>query len=194
MDLSYSHAQSQRILKQRNVLVGVSLGLVALSALLGVAAVSRNREIILEPVLRSPLTLSSAGVSREYLEAVTRDAAVMTLNRTPQSLNYWMKSVLEITDPRAYGAVRGDLLKIVEDQRGSSIAQFFTIDSLKVDPAALTSDVSGTMHTMVGRQEISALPKTFHYGWSYNGVSLKLIQFGMVEKEPAKPINDGSLE
>lgn len=194
MDLSYSHAQSQRILKQRNVLVGVSLGLVALSALLGVAAVSRNREIILEPVLRSPLTLSSAGVSREYLEAVTRDAAVMTLNRTPQSLNYWMKSVLEITDPRAYGAVRGDLLKIVEDQRGSSIAQFFTIDSIKVDPAALTSDVSGTMHTMVGRQEISALPKTFHYGWSYNGVSLKLIQFGMVEKEPAKPINDGSPE
>ena len=42
MDLSYSHAQSQRILKQRNVLVGVSLGLVALSALLGVAAVSRD--------------------------------------------------------------------------------------------------------------------------------------------------------
>lgn len=194
MDLSYSHAQSQRILKQRNVLVGVSLGLVALSALLGVAAVSRDREIILEPVLRSPLTLSSAGVSREYLEAVTRDAAVMTLNRTPQSLNYWMKSVLEITDPRAYGAVRGDLLKIVEDQRGSSISQFFTIDSIKVDPAALTSDVSGTMHTMVGRQEISALPKTFHYGWSYNGVSLKLIQFGMVEKEPAKPISDGSPE
>ena len=67
MDLSYSHAQSQRILKQRNVLVGVSLGLAALSALLGVAAVSRDREIILEPVLRSPLTLSSAGVSREYL-------------------------------------------------------------------------------------------------------------------------------
>lgn len=194
MDLSYSHAQSQRILKQRNVLVGVSLGLLALSAMLGVAAVSRDREIILEPVLRSPLTLSSAGVSREYLEAVTRDAAVMTLNRTPQSLNYWMKSVLEITDPRAYGAVRGDLLKIVEDQRGSSIAQFFTIDAIKVDPAALTSDVSGTMHTMVGRQEISALPKTFHYGWSYNGVSLKLIQFGMVEKEPAKPINDGSPE
>ncbi len=194
MDLSYSHSQSQRILKQRNVLVGVSLGLVALSALLGVAAVSRDREIILEPVLRSPLTLSSAGVSREYLEAVTRDAAVMTLNRTPQSLNYWMKSVLEITDPRAYGAVRGDLLKIVEDQRGSSIAQFFTIDEIKVDPAALTSDVSGTMHTMVGRQEISALPKTFHYGWSYNGVSLKLIQFGMVEKEPAKPIDDGSPE
>jgi conjugal transfer pilus assembly protein TraE len=184
MDLIYSHAQSQRVLKQRNVLVGVSLGLAALSAMLGIAASSRDREIILQPVLRSPLTLSSAGVSREYLEAVTRDAAVLTLNRSPQSLDYWMKSVLEITDPRAFGAVKADLMKIVQDQRGSSIAQYFTLESMKVDPAALTSDVTGTMHTMVGREEVSAAPKIFHYGWAYNGVSLKLVQFGMVVKDP----------
>ena len=55
---------------------------------------------------------------------------------------------------------------------------------LKVDPDALTSDVTGTMHTMVGREEVSAAPKTFHYGWAYNGVSLKLVQFGMVVKAP----------
>lgn len=186
MDLIYSHAQSQRVLKQRNVLVGVSLGLAALSAMLGIAASSRDREIILQPVLRSPLTLSSAGVSREYLEAVTRDAAVLTLNRSPQSLDYWMKSVLEITDPRAFGAVKADLMKIVQDQRGSSIAQYFSLESMKVDPAALTSDVTGTMHTMVGREEVSAAPKIFHYGWAYNGVSLKLVQFGMVVKDPLK--------
>lgn len=166
-------------------LLGVSLGLAALSAMLGVAATSRSREVILAPVLRSPLTLSSAGVSREYLEAVTRDAAVLTLNRTPQSLDYWLKSVLEIVDPRAYGAVKADLLRIVQDQQGSSIAQYFTIETMKVDPEALTSDVSGTMHTMVGREEVSAAPKTFHYGWTYNGVSLKLVQFGMVVKAPA---------
>jgi conjugal transfer pilus assembly protein TraE len=191
MDLSYSHAQSQRVLKQRNVLVGVALGLAALSAVLGIAASSRDREIILQPVLRSPLTLSSSGVSREYLEAVTRDAAVLTLNRTPQSLDYWMKSVLEIVDPRAFGAVKSDLLKIVE--RGSSIAQYFTLESMKVDPATLTSEVVGTMHTMVGREEVSAALRIFHYGWAYNGVSLKLVQFGMVEKVPPKAQYGGAM-
>lgn len=182
MDFSHSHLQSQRVLRQRNLLLGVSLALVVLSGTLGIAAASRDREIVLQPVLRSSLTLSSQGVSRDYLEAITRDAAVLTLNRTPQSLDYWMKSVLEIVDARAYGAVKGDLLKIVEDQRGSSIAQWFTVESMKVDPATLTSEVSGVLHTIVGRQEVSATPKTFHYGWSYNGVSLKLVQFGMVEK------------
>ena len=189
MDLSYSHTQNQRVLKQRNMLVVTSLALAGLAAVLGIAASSRDREVVLQPVLRTPLTLSSAGVSREYLEAVTRDAAVLTLNRTPQSLDYWMKSVLEMVHPSAYGQVKADLLKIIDDQRGTSIAQFFTVESLKVDTDGLTSEVTGVLHTMVGRQEVSATSKTFHYGWVYNGLSLKLVQFGMVEKvDPKKAV------
>ena len=190
MELAYSHTQSQRVLKQRNMLLVTSLAFAALSAILGVTAAARDREVVLQPVLRTPLTISSAGVSREYLEAVTRDAAVLTLNRTPQSLEYWMTSVLEMVHPSAYGQVKADLLKIVDDQRGSSIAQFFTVESIKVDPDGLTSQVSGVLHTMVGRQEVSANPKTFRYGWVYNGLSLKLVQFGMVEKvDPAKAVS-----
>src|SRR3546814_1446506 len=66
------------------------------------------------------IEISSAGVSREYLELVTRDASVMMLNRSPQNLDYWMESVLRIVHPSAYGRIKGDLLKIVSDQRGSS--------------------------------------------------------------------------
>ena len=190
MDLAYSHTQSQRVLKQRNMLLVTSLAFAGLSAVLGITAASRDREVVLQPELRTPLTISSAGVSREYLEAVTRDAAVLTLNRTPQSLEYWMTSVLEMVHPSAYGQVKADLLKIVDDQRGSSIAQFFTVESMKVDPGGLTSEVTGVLHTMVGRQEVSANPKTFRYGWVYNGLSLKLVQFGMVEKvDPRKAVS-----
>ena len=190
MDIAFSHTQSQRVLKQRNMLLVTCLALAGLSAILGVTAAARDREVVLQPVLRTPLTISSAGVSREYLEAVTRDAAVLTLNRTPQSLEYWMTSVLEMVHPSAYGQVKADLLKIVDDQRGSSIAQFFTVESMKVDPEALTSEVSGVLHTMVGRQEVSSNQKTFRYGWVYNGLTLKLVQFGMVEKvDPRKAVS-----
>lgn len=182
MDLSYSHTQAQRVLKQRNMLMVACLGLAAVAATLGITASTRDREIVLQPILQSPMTLSSAGVSRQYLEAITRDAAVLTLNRTPQSLDYWMKSVLEFVHPSAYGKVKADLLKIVNDQRGSQISQFFTIDSMHVDPETLTSEVNGTLHTMVGKTEVSAAAKTFRYGWSYNGLTLKLKEFGLVEK------------
>jgi conjugal transfer pilus assembly protein TraE len=190
MDLVYAHTQAQRVLKQRNMLLTTSLVLAGLSAVLGLTAGARDREIVLQPILRTPLTISSSGVSREYLEAVTRDAAVLTLNRTPQSLDYWMKAVLEMVHPSAYGQVKADLMKIVEDQRGSQIAQYFSMESITVDPTALTSDVTGVLHTIVGRQEVSTVPRNFHYGWVYNGLSLKLVQFGMVEKvNPKKAVS-----
>jgi len=181
MELAYSHAHNQRILKQRNLLVIVAAVLAGLSAVLLLIGFSRNREVVLQPVLRSPLTISSAGVSREYLEMVTRDVVVLTLDRSPQNLEYWMRSVLEISAPRAQGRLKADLLKIVDEQRGSSIAQFFTIQTMEINPKGLRSRVTGDLHTIVGNKVVSNERRTFQYDWEYSGVSLRLVGFGMVE-------------
>ncbi|NWM30160.1 conjugal transfer protein TraE, partial [Escherichia coli] len=67
----------------------------SLCAILGLVTVTRDREIVLQPILASPLVVNSSGVSRQYLELVTRDTAVLTLDRSPANLEYWMKSVLD---------------------------------------------------------------------------------------------------
>ena len=181
MDLAYQHSYGQRLLKQRNMLAIATLALAGLVVILFLVSTSRNREIVLQPVLSSPVTISSAGVSRDYLEMVTRDAAVLTLDRSPQNLDYWMKEVLRITSPKAQGRLKGDLLKIIDEQRGSSIAQFFTIQSMKIDPEQLVSEVTGELHTIVGEKVISNEVRTFRYTWEYSGLSLKLVGFGMVK-------------
>ena len=191
MEARFSQAQAQRVLKQRNMLVLASSGLAIVTIFSLIAASERDREIVLQPVLTRQLELSSAGVSREYLELVTRDASVMMLNRSPQNLDYWMASVLKIVHPSAYGRIKGDLLKIVNDQRGSSVSQYFTMESLRVDPQGLTSETTGTLHTMVGRQEVGAVKRTFRFDWNYTGVELRLIGFGIVV--PSKPGEDAPI-
>jgi len=181
MELAYSHTQSQRILRQRNFLVALVAGLAAVIAILLLMNASRAREVVLQPILRSPLTVSSAGVGREYLEMVTRDTAVLTLDRSPQNLEYWMNSVLAITSPRTQGRLKGELLKILDEQRGSSISQFFTIQSMEVDPKKLRSEVTGELHTVVGSKVILNEKRTFRYYWEYSGVSLRLLGFAMVK-------------
>ena len=183
MEVGFSESQAQRILKQRNILMlsSVGLGIVAISAL--IAASARDREVVLQPVLTRQIALSSAGLNKEYLELITRDAAVLMLNRTPQSLDYWLSEVLRITDPSAHGRIKGDLIKIVNDQKGSSVSQFFTLEGMTVDPNALTSEVSGVLHTMVGRQEVGAVKRRFRFNWSYNGIELRLVGFGAVVPE-----------
>lgn len=180
MELSFSHAHSQRILRQRNLLALAAAALAVITVGLFLVTVSRDREVVLQPILRSPLTVSSAGVSREYLEMITRDTVVLTLDRSPQNLEYWMNEVLEITAPRMQGRVKAELMKIVSEQRGSSIAQFFTIEKMEIDTANLRSEVTGELHTIVGNKVISSENRTFRYDWEYSGLSLKLIGFGMV--------------
>jgi conjugal transfer pilus assembly protein TraE len=180
MDFNHSIAQGQRVLKQRNMLAIVAAVLGALVVLLFVIGATRDREVILQPIMRSPLTISSSGVSPDYLELVTRDTALMTLNRSPANLDYWMNSVLDVAAPESHGALKRDLLKIVEEQRGSSVSQFFTIERLKVDPVHLVSEVSGILHTVVASKEVTAEPKRFRFTWKYEGLSLRLKGFGMI--------------
>ena len=185
MELSYSHTNSQRILRQRNILAVAAVALAVITLLLCTVSLSRDREVVLQPVLRSPLTVSSAGVSREYLEMITRDTVVLTLDRSPQNLEYWMNAVLDIASPRTQGKIKADLLKIVSEQRGSSISQFFTIQKMEIDTRNLRSEVTGELHTIVGNKVISSENRTFRYDWEYSGLSLKLIGFGMVTATPS---------
>jgi len=186
MDLGLSHSQSQRLLKQRNLLAAVAVLLFVLTIVLTLLAASRDREVVLQPILAKPLTLSSSGVPNDYLEMVTRDAALLTLNRSPSNLQYWMDSILSITDPRTHGKMRAELMKVFNEQNGSSVSQYFTIEKLTVDPEALTSEVNGIMHTVVGSKEVTAEARTFRFIWTYTGVSLKLAAFGAIKKKDEK--------
>ena len=193
MDYSVGLAQSQRVLKQRNMLGIVALVLAGLVVLLFLVGATRDREIVLQPIVRSPLTLSSSGVSEQYLEMVTRDTALMTLNRSPENLEYWMDSILAIATPEAHGSLKRDLMKILNEQRGSSISQYFTLAGMKVDTEKLTSEVTGTLHTVVGSKSVPAEPKTFRFYWAYRGLTLQLKGFGMVtkaDKDAAATIGD----
>ena len=193
MDYSVGLAQSQRVLKQRNMLGIVALVLAGLVVLLFLVGATRDREIVLQPIVRSPLTLSSSGVSEQYLEMVTRDTALMTLNRSPENLEYWMDSILAIATPEAHGSLKRDLMKILNEQRGSSISQYFTLAGMKVDLEKLTSEVTGTLHTVVGSKSVTAEPKTFRFYWAYRGLTLQLKGFGMVtkaDKDAAATIGD----
>ena len=90
----------------------------------------------------------------------------------------------KIRHPSAYGRLKADLVKIVTEQRGSDVAQAFVIRAMTVDPAALTSDVTGTLKTYVGAQVIASEDRKFRFSWAYAGLRLSLTGFEQT------PLND----
>ena len=182
-----SHERQQSLLRQRNLFALTSAGLgIALVVAVSLAA-TRDREVVLLPTLPKQLTVSSAGVEAEYLELVTRDAALVLLNRSPEGLDYWMDEILKLADPASYGRLKADLVRIVEEQRGSDVTQAFVIRSMTVDPKGLTSDVTGTLKTFVGAQVIASDERRFRFNWTYRGLRLALSGFSQLPpKDPTK--------
>ena len=194
MEAQIAHQSAQRLLRQRNWLALAAAGL-AVTSLVAIAAGSmQSREIVLVPVTGQSLTLSSAGVSREYLELVTRDTALMLLNRSPEGLDYWMEQILKLAAPEAHGRLKSELVKIVSEQRGSDIAQAFVIRSLVIDPKELKSEVTGTLKTFVGAQVIASEERKFIFSWSYSGLRLALTGFAQVPTERDQQIQQKSIE
>ena len=172
-----SHGRSQALLKQRNMLAVLVLTLIGLMMVIIMMFVSRDREVILQPVLSRPLTISSAGVTAEYLEMVTRDTATIALNRSPEALEYWMNQVLKVVHPSAYGKVKASLVKIVTEQKDSDVSQAFSMTGMTVDPKQMTSEVSGTLKTFVGEQVVASDDRRFRFNWTYRGLRLALSGF-----------------
>lgn len=177
MQAEFAHEQAQGFLRQRNrfaVLASI-LGLTTLVSF--GAATTRDEKVVLVPITAERITVSSGGVDAPYLELVTRDTALMLLNRAPESLDYWMANILKLADPAAHGALKAELVQIVEEQRGSDISQAFVIAEIHVDPKALTSSVTGTLKTFVGAQVIASQRRAFRFRWSKRGLSLALSGF-----------------
>lgn len=175
-----AHERTQSLLRQRNIFAMTSVCLGLLFAGSASLIATREREVLLIPTTRTSLVISSAGVSAEYLEFVTRDVALTLLNRSPEGLDYWMGQILALADPAQRGRLKAELMRIVEEQRGSEVTQAFVISKLEVDPRALTSEVSGTLKTFVGEQVIASEERRFRFSWTYRGLRLALSGFAVV--------------
>lgn len=177
MKHEFAYEEAQRHLKQRNRFAALA-GLLGLTTMLAVgAAAMRDETLVLVPVTSERIALSSGGIEAHYLELVTRDTALMLLNRAPESLDYWMEQILKVADPAARGHLKAELVKIVDEQRGSDISQAFVIASMRVDKETLTSTVTGTLKTFVGAQVIASQERSFEFTWNRRGLSLGLAGF-----------------
>ena len=177
MKHEFAYEEAQRHLRQRNRFAALA-AVLGLTSLLAIgAAATREESVILVPVTSERLSLGSDATDALYLELVTRDTALMLLNRAPESLDYWMEQILKVADPAAHGRLKAELVAIVEEQRGSDISQAFVIRAMEVDTKALTSTVSGTLKTFVGAQVIASQERSFTFRWSRRGLSLALTGF-----------------
>ena len=88
--------ETQKILKQRNI-VAIACGILLLANLaLSTAVIFGDKETVLVPnSLNQEASISNGKMSSAYLEALTRDVINLMLTVTPASVEYNTKSILK---------------------------------------------------------------------------------------------------
>lgn len=176
--------------KRLNVrLTGVTL-MLAVSILangaLAIAAVT-SRQVVLVPTLPAQTVLAEgAKVPFDYLETVSRDAAYLFLNRTPENGEYFEQQLLKIAEPTTYQAIRNALLDERRTLREQRLSQTFYPLDWYIDPANLYVEVQGNLQKSNGTQVLSTDPKTYAMRFKRRGAGILLASMTEIDPKEAK--------
>ncbi len=179
---------ARRVGRRNASLWGLVLLLGASNVALAVGVVS-SRQTILVPTLTSDLTISGAGVSRDYLERIARDATYVFLNRSPQTEEFFDRQVERLTTPETYREIKQALIADRLERQDSRAAQVFFPQSFFVSPKELYVEVTGRLELMNAREIIKSEDKTFGLTYERQGSLVLLKSFVPLEKTEIQGAN-----
>jgi len=177
----------QQLFAQRSAALTALLAIaVAGNLVLGLIVMNGSR-VILVPTLPAETSIDPNGqVDAEYLEDLTRDAAWLFLNKTPETAGYFERRAQRLMDPVHFEAVKLQLEKdSAKAEETHSSQAFFPADFFE-DPAGLYSEVRGRLVIMQGQQVLDDQPKVYAFHWTKTGTLLRLASIAEIDPKDAK--------
>ena len=187
--------EAEKILKQRNAILAISIILLVANVFLSAALFLHDKEIVLIPnSLEKESSIKNGKMSPAYLEAITRDAINLMLNVSPANAEYSAKSILKITHPSFYGQLKKDLNARNKDIVNRRIATLFYPQSMSVNESNDGAVIAGKLSTYLGKEEVLTEDKTYSITYSFEGFRPLILDFYEIEQEKNLKTKGGSNE
>lgn len=198
MDLQTAQKSSQ-LFAQRSVALSLLLAVSVASNLLLAFTVMNGSRIVLVPTLPAEAAINANGrVDADYLEDMTRDAAWLFLNKTPETAGYLERRAQRLMDPMHFEAVKTALEKDSARAEQQHTSQTFFPEDFFEDTAGLYSEVRGRLLIVQGEQVLDDQPKIYAFHWTKTGTLLRLASIAEIDPKDArgskvKPLSPGDL-
>lgn len=179
----------EKIAKQRNLFLGLTLLLACSLLLLSLRLVTFDQRIVLVPGLQQEMSISGKSVSSSYLEQMSLLFLSNLLDISELDLKHKRDLVLKYTShaDTAYTKQISDYFSKAEDQyRKFDLATHFTAKSLKIDQRALEAIASGTLTSWYGKKGHESKEISYRVSFDYNGGFLRLKEFVALDKNGGK--------
>jgi conjugal transfer pilus assembly protein TraE len=155
-------------------LLAVSLVLNVVQALtvLGMSQKTAPRHVLIPPVLEKSFWLEGNTLSQEYLEQMGLYVLQLNLNVSPQSVRYFGRKMLEITDPRAHPQITKRIDITAARLERDAVSTVFSPQDVFVDTKQYPNRIafSGKLVTLMSDKRIAEFVKVYviEFGWVGN--------------------------
>lgn len=171
--------------KKLSVRLALCVGALGLSlvANAGMAlSLATMNKVVLVPTLVDTVEIRAGGaVDRDYLERLSRDAAYLFLNRTPETATYFERQLERIVEPVTYQKIKSQLIADRQKRRDTKTSQAFFPTEWFIKPGSLYVEVSGRLQTSDGMKVLENETRFYALRFVRQGSTILLSSFEEIE-------------
>lgn len=175
-----------RITRQRNLFLMLTLLLAPSLLLISLRLVTFDQRVVLVPGLNQEMSVSGKGVSSSYLEQMALLFLSNLLDISEVDLKHKRDLVLKYTshsEPQYSKQVAEYFASAEEQYKKFDLATHFTVKNMRVNPVALEVIASGILTSWYGKKGHEAREISYRVSFDYNGGFLRLKEFAALEKD-----------
>ena len=182
-------ADVQMLIRQ-NRFLWLSLGgivtALVLALLVAWAGMGATRTVVTPPKIEKSFWITDNTASGEYIDQMAQWVSYLTLDVTPDNVQYKSDLLLKLAHPDYHGALQQKLRVNAEKIRRDNAATSFDIRTVRAAPDALAAVLTGQLKVLINGTPVKNEIRHYLARFDLDGGKAQLIQFKQVKNDDVK--------
>jgi conjugal transfer pilus assembly protein TraE len=182
-------ADVQMLIRQNRFLwltLGGIVTALVLALLVAWVGMGATRTVITPPKIEKSFWITDNTASGEYIDQMAQWVSYLTLDVTPDNVQYKSDLLLKLAHPDYHGALQQKLRVNAEKIRRDNAATSFDIRTVRAAPDALAAVLTGQLKVLINGTPVKNEIRHYLARFDLDGGKAQLIQFKQVKNDDVK--------
>ena len=182
-------ADVQMLIRQNRFLwltLGGIVTALVLALLVAWAGMGATRTVVTPPRIEKSFWITDNTASGEYVDQMAQWVSYLTLDVTPDNVQYKSDLLLKLAHPDYHGALQQKLRVNAEKIRRDNAATSFDIRTVRAAPDALAAVLTGQLKVLINGTPVKNEIRHYLARFVLDGGQAQLIQFKQVKNDDVK--------
>jgi conjugal transfer pilus assembly protein TraE len=185
-----SYETDVQVLVRQNRFLWICLGGVVTALILALlvawAGMGATRTVVTPPKIEKSFWITDNTASGEYIDQMAQWVSYLTLDVTPDNVQYKSGLLLPLAHPDYHGALQQKLRVNAEKIRRDNATTSFDVRSIRTAPDVLAAVLSGQIKVLINGTPVKNEIRHYLARFTIDGGRAQLLQFKQVKNDDVK--------